>query len=628
MSIKKTSGHKVSSLTVVVSVVLFVFLLLTIPYYLTQLADKNATELNAKYFADNSFNMGLEEILALPDELWEAQTQANLGLVSEPYWFKLSIPASNNKHKQRLLVNYGLLDNVDVWFLDPSLASKEVLSAYATGDSYPFEHRVVKSEQFLFEVPEYNSDILVILRIKSKGPMKVPIELWEEKAFTEYLGLYKLFMGIFYGYMLAMSVCNLFLYASSKNIIFAIYTGYVTSIALAVASLHGVGFHYIWPNSLWIQEFSVFLCTNFTLIFIISLSTRLLQLEKTAPKTFRLLVNIRYIFIALLLLSLFAPYEIMIKAVLVLMIITTPIILTAGIMLAMTGNVVARYFCAAWAALLLSGTSIALENFGIYRPAIESIYLIMVGAITESLLLAFALAVSFSNQLKDAIKTRQTALDNEQEALDARDQLISLQEKNKKDLEYSIEERTLELEVALRELAEKNSDLERLSAIDPLTGLMNRRYFDKRLLAESRRSKRELTPLGLAMLDIDHFKGINDEYGHLCGDHCLKVFAELIKEHVKRPSDIACRYGGEEFVLILPNTDEEGLLKLLEKIRMAVANKKIMFEGHEISMTVSIGGSSRIMASEDEHELIIAYVDKKLYQAKNAGRNTVLVESY
>jgi diguanylate cyclase (GGDEF)-like protein len=157
---------------------------------------------------------------------------------------------------------------------------------------------------------------------------------------------------------------------------------------------------------------------------------------------------------------------------------------------------------------------------------------------------------------------------------------------------------------------------------------MNRRYFDKRLLAEARRSKRELRPLGLAMLDIDHFKKINDEFGHLCGDHCLKVFAELLKEYVKRPSDVVCRYGGEEFVLILPSTEEEGLKKLLDNIRVAVANKMIMFEGKKISMTVSIGGCSRTMASEDEHEVILGFVDKQLYHAKDSGRNKVIVASY
>lgn len=216
----------------------------------------------------------------------------------------------------------------------------------------------------------------------------------------------------------------------------------------------------------------------------------------------------------------------------------------------------------------------------------------------------------------------------EQNAVKAQNALIAIQEQNKADLEYSIEERTLELEITLRELGEKNRELEKLSAIDPLTGLINRRYFDKRILAESRRSRREMTKLAIAILDIDHFKKINDTYGHLCGDHCLKVFAETLKDIVKRPSDTICRFGGEEFVLILPNTDGEGLRVLLEKMRQKIESRIIKFENSELQMTVSIGACTHVIAHVDEHESILAFVDKQLYKAKDQGRNRVVIGDF
>ena len=628
MSTQATQEHRIPSLVVVVSIVAFVLFLLTIPFYLTQLTDRNALELHTTYYVDSKVDTPVVEVFGLPEQAWTSKQQANLGLSPLPHWFKLTIKPSSKKQHRVLMINYGLLDKVDLWFLDAQLGQEKIINSFKTGDSYPFEQRPTEFAQFLFPVPDYPSAITVLIRVETKGPVKVPVEMWDEDAFVEYVSLKKLFMGIFFGFMIAMALSNLFIFASNRNVIFIIYTAYVASIALAVASLHGIGFQYLWSNNIWLQEFCVFIFTNFTLLSIISLTIRLLELQKQAPNIYRILRIIQLIFLAMLAVSLFAPYEVMIRAVLVLLILSTPIILTAGVILALGGSIVARYFCGAWAALLTSGAIVALENFGLYSSFIDSSYLIMVGAITESLLLAFALAMNFSQQLRNAINARLTALKNEQEAVDARDQLIALQEQNKAELEYSIEERTLELEIALRELADKNRDLERLSAIDPLTGLMNRRYFDKRLLAEARRSKRELRPLGLAMLDIDHFKKINDEFGHLCGDHCLKVFAELLKEYVKRPSDVVCRYGGEEFVLILPSTEEEGLKKLLNNIRVAVANKMIMFEGKKISMTVSIGGCSRTMASEDEHEVILGFVDKQLYHAKDSGRNKVIVASY
>ncbi len=631
MKIDVPQLHKLNASAIVAVVLVFVTLLLMLPYSLTQQSTQNSTSLSAQYFVDTSFNIELNDAIELENGAWQAVTNFNFGLVSEPHWLKFTVEPTLQDEQRLLLLNYGLLDHVDVWFISSSsdgAEQKDVISAFSSGDVFVFDNRAIKVEPFLFRVPEINEPLTVIIKVSSKGPLKVPMELWDEARFIEYSGLQKLFLGLFFGFMIAMALSNLFIYASTRNTLFAIYTGYVTSIGLVVAALHGIGFHYLWPNNLWLQEFAVPIFANTTMIFIISLTIRLLNLKKASPVNYRLLRNVRYIFIILLILCAFMPYQVVIKTVLVLLVITTPIILVSGITQALGGNTVARYFCGAWGALLISGVSIAMENFGVYQSPIDSSYLLMVGAVTEASLLALALAVSFSEQLFKASSARKTALENEQKALIARDELIALQEKNQADLEYSIEERTLELEIALRELSEKNVELEKLSAADPLTGLMNRRFFDKRLLAETRRSKRELTPLGIAMLDIDHFKKINDTYGHLCGDYCLKLFAQMLKDEVKRPSDVLCRYGGEEFVLILPNTDMAGLEKLLERVRHTVESKKIVFEGISLSMTVSIGGCSRVIATEDEHALLVGFVDKQLYQAKESGRNQVKIGSY
>lgn len=212
-------------------------------------------------------------------------------------------------------------------------------------------------------------------------------------------------------------------------------------------------------------------------------------------------------------------------------------------------------------------------------------------------------------------------------SLEHNTRLIKHYEEQQAQVDYSLGERNLELEVALRELSEKNKELEKLSAIDPLTGLINRRYFDKRILAESRRSKRELTPLGLAILDIDHFKKINDNFGHLAGDHCLKVFSDILRQQIKRPSDVVCRYGGEEFVLILPNTEQAGLRVILEKVRNAVQQARINFQDKNITMTVSIGAVSKVMNASLEHQELVDFADKLLYEAKQSGRNKVVIDS-
>lgn len=613
--------------SIIVGVMLFILSLAILPHHLTQISLQNSSDLDVKLFIDNSANMDIQDAVILDQKQWETLDSFHLGLHSSPHWLSFTVPQEQASEKHLLTINYSLLDHADVWFMTSPENGSRVISQYKTGDAYPYSNRAIKSERFLFELPTSASDLHVYIKAESKGPINVPIQIWSATDFIEFSSLHKLFLGLFFGFMFAMALSNLYIYATSKNNLFLVYTAYVSCIALTLASLHGVAFRYLWPNNIWLQEIAVPIFACLTLIFVISLTINLLVLKANSPILFKALSGIRYIFIGLLCLSFVMPYEIVIKLVLVLLSVSSPIIFTSGAILAVKGNVVAKYFCGAWGVLLLSAVAIALENFGFYDSIIDSSYLLMIGAITEALLLALAIAINFNEQLLVAKQARDAALQSEQEAIEAKDELIDLQDKNRSDLEYSIEERTLELQIALRELSEKNRELEKLSAIDPLTGLMNRRYFDERIVAECRRSKREKSNLGIAMLDIDHFKNINDNYGHLCGDHCLKIFALTLQETIKRPSDIICRYGGEEFVLILPNTDQEGLIMLLERVRKEVEAKKIVFEGQELQMTVSIGGCSKIVLMDDENNSLVAFADKQLYDAKETGRNRVIVKS-
>ncbi len=617
-----------SSVSIAVGIIVLVCLLLALPYYLTKKSEEKSVNLDAHFIADKSASMSIEDAVRSSPEKWQKVTNFNFGFTENAHWLKVSVPTNPKRDKRLLVINYALVDHLDIWFVNETEERAEIISRLYGGDRKPFEDRGVKHEYFIYDIPIQVDGLNIYVKASSKGPLKVPLEMWTAKDFIEFSSLMKLFLGLFLGYMAAMSLSNIILFAFTRNSIFLLYTGYVSSIALVVASLQGIGFRYLWSSNIWFQEAAVIIFACSTMIFIISLTMRLLSVKDNAPKLHLALQYVRFAFSGLLILSFAIPYEIGIKSTLVLLIISTPIILTVGVFLALRGDRVARYFCAAWAILLMSGLSIALENFGIYVPPIESAYLLMVGALTESLLLAYALAINFNEQLQKAKSAQTLALKNEQEAITALDELIALQEQNQADLEYSIEERTLELEVALRELAEKNKELEDLSAMDPLTGLMNRRYFDKRLLAESRRSRREQTPLSLAIIDIDHFKKVNDTYGHLCGDFCLKEFASILKATIKRPSDVICRYGGEEFVLVLPNTDMAGLALLLENVRRATENHLIRFEEHEFNMTVSIGGCTRVTLTEEENILMLGFVDKRLYEAKSKGRNCVVIDTY
>ncbi len=188
-------------------------------------------------------------------------------------------------------------------------------------------------------------------------------------------------------------------------------------------------------------------------------------------------------------------------------------------------------------------------------------------------------------------------------------------------LEERVQERTLELHIALQELEEANQELERKNLLDELTSLYNRRSYDQKILAEYRRCKRNLTPLSLVVLDIDYFKKVNDNYGHLAGDQCLIWLSSLINQCLKRSSDLAFRYGGEEFCLILPDTDAQGAVNLAEGLRERVAAHPFHFEHFEIPLTISCGVSTYQQQAEVDPEDIFVGADRALYLAKNNGRN-------
>ena len=176
-------------------------------------------------------------------------------------------------------------------------------------------------------------------------------------------------------------------------------------------------------------------------------------------------------------------------------------------------------------------------------------------------------------------------------------------------------------DMALDELAlqEANAELERLGRTDGLTGLENRRSWEQRLRAEYKRDARSGQPCSLVMFDIDHFKQVNDSYGHQVGDEVIRRIADTLRA-VARDSDIAGRYGGEEFAVILPDTDADGALRFAERLRTAVAALDIEHEDGVLHCSVSLG-VALLEPTVAGPEQWLERADQALYRSKHDGRN-------
>lgn len=175
----------------------------------------------------------------------------------------------------------------------------------------------------------------------------------------------------------------------------------------------------------------------------------------------------------------------------------------------------------------------------------------------------------------------------------------------------------------------KTDLLEKLSHVDGLTHIANRRHFDDVLRKEARRHHRSLKPISIIMIDIDYFKAFNDNFGHGLGDECLTQVANALRSVIQRPSDLLARYGGEEFAVILPETDEQGASKIAHDLHGAVEKLQFPHKYSQVAdhVTISVGYATRQaecdQAADETLQALLHNADCALYQAKQSGRNQV-----
>ena len=176
----------------------------------------------------------------------------------------------------------------------------------------------------------------------------------------------------------------------------------------------------------------------------------------------------------------------------------------------------------------------------------------------------------------------------------------------------------------MKNSAGRRSKLERFAITDYLTGIYNIRYFYNRIEEEFSRAARYKLPLSCIMFDIDHFKEINDTYGHRVGDIVLREFARIVKMHTRR-SDVFARYGGEEFILLLPQTPEQGAVAEAERLRMFVNEHRFNVIKKKIGITVSIGIACCPHKEITNYDDLINTADNAMFIAKNRGRDQIVV---
>ena len=427
-----------------------------------------------------------------------------------------------------------------------------------TGDRRPFATRPVAHRDYLFpfSVPP-SSETTLYLRYASQGPVDINLSVLGANQLAETVSREQLAYGVYFGCVLMLLVWSGLVFIAVRDHAFLAYFGYVAIFGVYMTVNTGFAYQYFWPNSpAWANAcLPVLLCLS--LITALEFSTTILRARDYTPRLNTVARVLQGLAGVAIALTPFIEYAVLIKPVTFLILFSVIFMIALGVICLLAGSRPARFYVVAWGAFLAGSIIFLLKNFGVVPHTFMSQHAWQVGALLEMILLSMTLS-SRMNELKHQSRT------------------------------------------------------------DPLTLLGNRRLFDDRLPIEFSQARTANRPLSLLVIDIDNFKTYNDRHGHTVGDEAIKMVGGALRRYARKPV-LACRYGGDEFCVILPGTGVDTAAAVAERLRASVQAGGS--EGHGI--TVSVGYASLSSEEFTSADKLFDAADAALYSAKEAGRNRV-----
>lgn len=526
--------------------------------------------------------------------------EINFGFTKSCYWIRFTLRNESSSEANLLLENkFPLLDYFDVYLTN----SGEVLSHYELGDSKPLASRPILHSTILIPVDmAANSSIDIYIRAQSETAIQLPLRVWHRESYITADHFRSIWLGMFFGLLVAMSVYHLLVFFSVQERSFLYFGFFNLSLVAIFSTLHGY-------FSVFTNTDAKFVADNFMLASIASsMSFGLLFINSILklPEAYPWAAKFFYTFAASGLVAVVCCFLLdrSMPALPILALNGASMIpIVAAIIKRMFDRYSIAYYIFVGVLLAVVGTSFTiLDLVGLIPNSAFAESAIYMGIIFLCMFDAFALAhrINLERLLRQETQSK----------------LVESQNQLNQELDKLVKNRTEELEQA-------NLKLQELSQTDGLTQLYNRRYFSAVFEQEFKRAAREKTPLSLLLMDIDHFKHINDTYGHPFGDVCLKHAAGILSNSVRRPPDTVARYGGEEFVILLPSTDITGSEYVANNILLAFNSTRVEENANSIIVTVSIGVVSIIPSANCSTETMLKSADELLYRAKRNGRNRV-----
>jgi diguanylate cyclase (GGDEF)-like protein len=504
----------------------------------------------------------------------------------EPYWM--------------LVQGFALIDRIDLYLRYPDGRVEHRIG----GDMLPFSERSIPYRQPNFRIvlpPDQPVDMLV--RIQSQSSLQVPLDLQTPDAFTSLSRDSQFAMGVYYGILLALFVYNIALWATLRESAYFWYLFHISAFGLVLFTFNGYSFEYLWPDNPWLANLAAPASICLATVGMQQFARSFLGLSRRFPLGNRISLAFIAFFAALGIASLWIPYSISISIASRAELASVLWLVIAAFVTMRRGYAPARLFLLAWSMLLLGTILFALLAFGVVPKNLLTEYGLQIGSALEMLMLSMALSYRYS--ILRSENARIVGEANQQ-------------------LERKVAQRTQEAVGALTQLEDAHRRLRDSSRRDGLTGLCNRAHFHERFEELLRDGRERGHPVSLLMIDLDHFKSINDRYGHLVGDDCLRWAAHRIGQALRaHEASLLARFGGEEFVAVLPGHDLQGAVDVAESLRRRLVEEPCISGEYRLRVSASIGVHTVDADAGTDSDAALSVADKALYSAKANGRDCV-----
>jgi len=496
--------------------------------------------------------------------------QSNFGFTDDIFWIKVNSKNVASIKKQLILeLKYPSIDYIDIYELkDQQLILKKELGDLRLYDKSTF----MPNPNYEFSLSPLEEKIFFI-KIRSTGSLNLGLSVQDTHTYNLSSSTQIKWLSFYFGAVFIMLMYNFIIYLIIRNRSFLYYVLFHVSYTLFALGLTGISYELFWPETPEINRYLLPVAMALTGAFSLLFTIHFLDMKKMSMKLYKFLYILVFISFIFSLLPVIIGYSISVQLIsLMSFFIVITLFIISLYLVFYKKNKNALFYLIAWSFFLVGVGVAHLSNIGFIPSTIYTRFSSQIGSFFELLLLSIGLAYYYNRLRKEHL-----------------------------------------------ELTYTNDELLALSQTDVLTKSYNRRYFYEKVKLYFSATKGQKKEVALLMLDLDHFKNINDKYGHDVGDKVLISFVNICKTII-REDDIFARFGGEEFVLFLPHTDKLTALTLAKKINMALYNY-VIISAPDLTVTVSIG----ISYNTFDLEKLLNESDKALYKAKHSGRNTVIL---